>query len=95
MLLFEPHGVRDAQGHRDRVQGRRRPFALYDLSADPQEENNLIESDEHPPKVNAVATILAHAIETAVGEAPDVTHPTGEVDKKMAERLKAIGYLGK
>jgi arylsulfatase A-like enzyme len=66
------------------------PAALYDLGADPGEEHDL--ATARPELVAELTSVLARRI--AERQPPDPGAPGGTLPPAVAERLRALGYLG-
>lgn len=63
---------------------------LYDLDADPEEQNNLAETERD--LANALERRLNQLIESTQGDLAESAPQ--EIDEETAQRLRALGYLG-
>jgi hypothetical protein len=92
-LIHEPDGRVGPDFVRDPAQGKAHPSSLYDLREDPAERRDLLADEVRPPEIEATRLELMQALD-AVARTPRKSAPVTKIDPAMAERLRALGYLG-
>jgi arylsulfatase len=68
------------------------PYSLYDLTADPLERNDLLNSANRNGKTERVFTTLSAALRDAVPPFAGPHKTYAPVDPQTRERLRALGY---
>ena len=83
-----------APGQRAEANPPPRAWSLFDLEADPGEENDLLERPGLPEAAEQVFAVLRETIEAA-GEiaAPALAPETTPVDPQLEQRLRSLGYV--
>jgi arylsulfatase A-like enzyme len=65
-------------------------FELYNIKTDPQEQNNLYQSN--PDQAQTLTTIL-DSIKTRLPDHSLITPQQQQLDEETRETLKSLGYL--
>jgi len=92
-LHYDPGGRLNPHLRRNPLAGKKQPFSLYDLEADPDEERDLLRLQPRPDGTDEILRIMSSALVEAVKPADIVTQERAPLDPAMRERLRALGYL--
>jgi hypothetical protein len=92
-LHYDPGGQLNPHLRRNPLAGKKQPFSLYDLEADPDEERDLLRLQPRPDGTDEILRIMSSSLVEAVKPAEIVTQERAPLDPAMRERLQALGYL--
>jgi arylsulfatase A-like enzyme len=81
-LIWQPDGAPDGP--------HPSAYSLYDVGADPEERNDLIEAST--PDLKKAVESLTPVLANAGPDKPIHAAPSVEVDEEVDDRLRALGY---
>jgi len=91
-LIYEPGGRLGPNLVRDVEAGRRYPYSLYDLDADPGETRNLLAEVPHAEETEEAFATLSTALPEVVPPFDTPAPASAPLDPDLEQRLRDLGY---